>query len=107
MRLLGDRLYTDTARELWNDITFIEKRIEEQKKYIAGESRADKIADAQFILNRFAQRHYILTHIGCGNWRRASGEVNCSVCGKQCNRHPNVEGYEWLTVLCDGSLVKL
>jgi hypothetical protein len=39
-------------------------------------------------------------------WLRASGESVCS-CGKKFSKHPSIQGYDWLNVLCDGTLVKL
>lgn len=42
-----------------------------------------------------------------GDWRRASGMCVCQICGCDYYDHPNVRGYEWLTRLCDGQLVKL
>lgn len=49
---------------------------------------------------------YVKERIEKGDFVRAGGECECE-CGKQYIRHKNVEGYEWLTVLCDGTLVKL
>lgn len=37
---------------------------------------------------------------------RADKDCLCK-CGKPYWLHKNVEGYEWLTILCNGSLVKL
>ncbi len=114
--MLDRRLYTDFARELWNDLSFIEKRIKEQRDYIfnltlllqtSRERFLELLSDANFILRKFASRRYVLREIEAGDWHRASGEVPCSECDKHYNRHPNVEGFEWLTILCDGSLVKL
>lgn len=39
--------------------------------------------------------------------KRAAGDCICLVCNKKYQRHPVVKDYEWLNVLCDGSLVKL
>lgn len=40
-------------------------------------------------------------------WTRAAGECLCPVCQHEYSRHPSMEGYEWLTILCNGTLVKL
>lgn len=48
----------------------------------------------------------IKERIGNGDWYRAAGDCICS-CGKHYSRHQNVEGAEWLTILCNGHLVKL
>lgn len=48
----------------------------------------------------------IIKRIISDDWCRAGGECICK-CGAEYNRHKNVEGYDWLTILCDGSLVKL
>lgn len=42
-----------------------------------------------------------------GDWRRASGLTTCVTCGCPFADHASVRGYEWLTRLCDGRLVKL
>lgn len=39
-------------------------------------------------------------------WLRADGECLC-VCGYWYKRHLNVKDHDWLTVLCDNTLVKL
>lgn len=41
-----------------------------------------------------------------GDWTRASGLVVCT-CGFPYADHDSVRGFEWLTRLCDGRLVKL
>jgi hypothetical protein len=38
---------------------------------------------------------------------RAGGDCACEVCGRTYFRHPESRDYPFLTVLCDGSLVKL
>lgn len=41
-------------------------------------------------------------------WHRASGDCICSSCGRIYYKHPYFqEPYEWITLLCDGSMVKL
>lgn len=45
-------------------------------------------------------------------FRRASGSVICSSCGKEYRDHPNSEHRDWnddpfLNMLCNGDLVKL
>lgn len=42
-----------------------------------------------------------------GDWNRASGHCDCAVCGLNYFAHVPVLGFEWLTRLCDGRLVKL
>jgi len=37
----------------------------------------------------------------------AAGDVVCPTCGKPYSEHPLDARYDWLNVLCDGSLVKL
>ena len=41
------------------------------------------------------------------NYQYGAGDILCKVCGHPFSHHPNVKGSEWLTVLCDGLLVKL
>lgn len=43
------------------------------------------------------------------NWYRAGGECICEVCGKEYKRHEDIVYGEflYLTVLCNGELVKL
>lgn len=41
-----------------------------------------------------------------GDWYRAAGDCLCP-CGKEYSRHKNIPGFEWLTILCNGHLVKL
>jgi hypothetical protein len=112
--MLDRRLHTNTARELWNDLSFIEKRIREQQEYksslsfFSGHSNILGLKfDASSVEYRFQKRKIVLEKIRDNDWQRASGQITCIKCGKEMNRHPNVEGYEWLTILCDGSLVKL
>jgi len=38
---------------------------------------------------------------------RASQHSICKDCERKFSKHPSVEGYNWLNVLCDGTLVKL
>lgn len=41
-------------------------------------------------------------------WHRAGGNCVCAICGEIYYKHPYFsEPYEWLTLLCDGTLVKL
>ncbi len=42
-----------------------------------------------------------------GDWTRASGLSTCDVCACTYFDHASVRGYDWLTRLCDGRLVKL
>jgi hypothetical protein len=42
-----------------------------------------------------------------GDWHRASGLVECLVCGLPCYDHAPVTGFPWLHRICDGRLVKL
>ena len=42
-----------------------------------------------------------------GQWFRAGGDCDCKVCGQLYSRHKNIAGETWLTILCDGTLVKL
>lgn len=42
-----------------------------------------------------------------GEMYRASGDCVCPTCGKLYYDHAHLTDYEWLTILCDGSLVKL
>jgi hypothetical protein len=37
---------------------------------------------------------------------RAGGECICTTCGKDYDHHPRLPGHNWVTVLCDGGLVK-
>lgn len=41
------------------------------------------------------------------DWMRASGLAVCTTCELLYADHASVRGYEWLTRLCDGRLVKL
>lgn len=41
------------------------------------------------------------------NYQFGSGDMICKVCGFPFSRHPNPKGHEYLTVICDGLLVKL
>jgi hypothetical protein len=46
--------------------------------------------------------------IEAGDWHRASGQCVCDVCGKLYYDHPYfAEPYEFLTILCNGDIVKL
>lgn len=49
----------------------------------------------------------VLKKIDAGLWFRADGDCLCPVCNEPYKRHKNIEGIEWLTVLCNGDLVKL
>ncbi len=40
-------------------------------------------------------------------WNRAGGDVECPKCGLVYFDHPSHPNFHWLTILCDGSLVKL
>lgn len=40
-------------------------------------------------------------------FRRASGEARCDECKEMYQDHPNNIPHWWLTMLCDGSYVKL
>jgi hypothetical protein len=48
-----------------------------------------------------------LIRVTRGDWVRASGACICEVCGEEYYDHAPVIGYDWLTRLCDGRLVKL
>ena len=39
--------------------------------------------------------------------RRAGGGVVCEHCGFPYYDHPKIVGYEWLTKICNGDIVKL
>ena len=41
------------------------------------------------------------------DWKRASGDCVCEICGFLFYDHHEVPGYPWLRKLCDGELVKL
>lgn len=47
-----------------------------------------------------------LIRVERGDWSRASGMCLCDVCATAYFDHAPVTGYEWLTRLCDGRLVK-
>lgn len=40
-------------------------------------------------------------------FRRASGDVVCEACGHKYREHPQNIPHHWLTMICDGSYVKL
>ena len=42
-----------------------------------------------------------------GDYVRAGGDCVCETCGRTYWRHPVLDPYSWLHVLCDGLLVKL
>lgn len=42
-----------------------------------------------------------------GNYIRACGDALCKKCGLPFKRHDFLKGFEWLNILCDGTLVKL
>lgn len=42
-----------------------------------------------------------------GDWKRASGDVQCTKCGCLYYDHARVVGFPWLKRLCNGDLVKL
>ncbi len=42
-----------------------------------------------------------------GDIRRACGDCICEACKLEYWRHRQVQGYTWLTRICDGSFVKL
>lgn len=44
--------------------------------------------------------------IDSGDWFRAAGDCLCPICGKTYQRHQNIEGFEWLTYLCTGWIIK-
>lgn len=46
-------------------------------------------------------------HLEEGNFRRASGDVVCTVCGKLYYDHPLVIGALWLNRVCGDDLVHL
>jgi hypothetical protein len=49
-----------------------------------------------------------LARIEAGDMYRAGGDVVCNVCGKLYYDHPYfAEPYEWLTIKCNGDIVKL
>jgi hypothetical protein len=43
----------------------------------------------------------------CPPFERAGGGVTCEICGHEYYAHPNAVPWMWLTILCDGSYVKL
>lgn len=42
-----------------------------------------------------------------GDFRRASGAAICSHCGFAYRHHPRADPHSYLTILCDGTAVKL
>lgn len=42
-----------------------------------------------------------------GQYIRASNDCPCSTCGRPYRQHPLLATFDWLNVLCDGTLVKL
>jgi hypothetical protein len=42
-----------------------------------------------------------------GEWHRADGNCICPICRKPYKAHKNVEGMEYMTLLCNDQLVKL
>lgn len=42
-----------------------------------------------------------------GNFIRACADCKCADCRLEYWRHRRVQGYDWLTRLCNGSFVKL
>lgn len=49
----------------------------------------------------------LIARIETGDWTRASGECICPACGKTYYRHPTIENYTWLHLICTGDIVKL
>lgn len=49
----------------------------------------------------------ILKKIDAGIWFRADGDCLCPSCCEPYKKHKNIESNEWITVLCNGELVKL
>lgn len=49
----------------------------------------------------------IFKKIDADTWFRADGNCLCTVCNEPYKKHKNVESIEWLTILCNGDLVKL
>ena len=41
------------------------------------------------------------------DFRRASGDNHCEICGVDYHSHPRHDPHNYLTVLCDGIVVKL
>lgn len=48
-----------------------------------------------------------LTKIEEGLWSRAGGDCLCPICKQIYSRHKVLEGYEWLTIICNLKLYKL
>jgi len=69
--------------------------------------------DLEEVLNPPARRPFapstpaLVEAIEAGNFVRVSGEVECVVCNKVYFDHPRIEGYTWLSLLCDDRIVKL
>jgi hypothetical protein len=42
-----------------------------------------------------------------GEWYRADGDCLCPICHQPYKRHKNIEGMEYMTLLCNNQLVKL
>ena len=61
-------------------------------------------------------REIYLKELRSGKWKkgciksdviRAGGECICQMCHQPYSFHPSLAKHSWVTVLCDGSLVKL
>lgn len=49
----------------------------------------------------------ILKDIKENNWLRADGNCTCPVCEEKYREHKNIANYDWLTIICNGSIFKL
>lgn len=48
-----------------------------------------------------------MTAVANGQYIRASNDCPCPTCGRPYRQHPLLATFDWLNVLCDGTLVKL
>lgn len=112
----GKRVVSETREQL-------DKRLSEESRakheaplraeLAAAQTRIDSLT-RRFAKSRAAAKGYAARlsrhEIELGkleDFNRAGGEIVCEECGLDYNDHANHPVHEWITVLCDGRLVKL
>lgn len=73
-------------------------------------SKADKFYQTDQEINENEKEFYaqVEEKIDLGEWDRAGGECICLICTEPYYKHRNLIGkFSWLTIVCDGHLVKL